>query len=144
MRVLLDANVLLDCLVLEASGLPRAGKAASDRVLNFCDTGAHHGLVAWHTLPIVAYYHERQHNAQETAAMMDTLLAMLEVPTVTHRDAQNWRSHGITDFEDALQFASAVAGVADVLITRNTADFAGSAIPVMTPEEFLAAFAPAA
>jgi hypothetical protein len=57
MRVLLDANVLLDCLVLEASGQPRAGKAASDQVLTLCDTGVHYGLVAWHTLPIVAYYH---------------------------------------------------------------------------------------
>lgn len=139
MRVLLDANILLDCLVLEASGLPRSGKAASDQVLTLCDTGTHHGLVAWHTLPIVAYYHERQHTMQGTTAMMDTLLAMLEVPTVTHQDAQNWRTHGITDFEDALQAASAVAGAADAIITRNTSDFVGSAIPVMTPEEFLAA-----
>ena len=87
MRLLLDANILLDCLVLESSGLPRAGKATSERILTLCDTGAHWGLIAWHTLPIVAYYHERQHNARETAAMMDALLAMLEVPTVTHGDA---------------------------------------------------------
>jgi hypothetical protein len=126
--------------VLESSGLPRAGKATSERVLTLCDTGVHWGLVAWHTLPIVAYYHERQHSAQDTAAMMDTLLAMLEVPTVTHGDALNWRSHGIADFEDALQLASALAGVAEVLITRNITDFVGSVIPAMTPEEFLAAY----
>lgn len=140
MRVLLDANVLLDCLVTEASGLPRTGKAASERVLTLCDTGAHLGLVAWHTLPIVAYYHERQNTTADTAAMMDALLAMLEVPTVSHADASHWRSHGITDFEDALQMACAVAGVADILITRNTSDFVGSVIPVMTPEAFLAAY----
>lgn len=140
MRVLLDANVLLDCLVVEASGLPRAGKAASERVLNLCDTGVYQGLVAWHTLPIVAYYHERQNTTGDTAAMMDALLAMLEVPTVTHGDALHWRVHGITDFEDALQMACAVAGVADVLITRNTSDFASSVIPVMTPEAFLLAY----
>lgn len=140
MRVMLDANVLLDCLVMEASGLPRAGKAASDQVLNLCDAGSHQGLVAWHTLPIVAYYHGRQHDAGDTAAMMDMLLAILEAPTVGHRDAVNWRSHGITDFEDALQVASALAGVADVIITRNVADFAGCAVPVMTPEAFLAAY----
>ena len=29
MRVMLDANVVLDCLVLEESGKPRAGKASS-------------------------------------------------------------------------------------------------------------------
>ena len=46
MRLLLDANVLLDCLVLETSGEPRVGKIASERVLNLCDSGAHVGLVA--------------------------------------------------------------------------------------------------
>ena len=138
-RVLLDANVVLDCLVLEAPDKPRAGKAASDRLLDLCDTGLHQGLIAWHTLPIVAYYHGRQNSAEDTAAMMDSLLAMLEVPPVTHRDAANWRSHGLADFEDALQCACAVAGEADVIVTRNTEDFAGSTIPVMTPEAFLAA-----
>jgi predicted nucleic acid-binding protein len=139
MRVMLDANVLLDCLVQETSGLPRAGKAASDHLLNLCDTGVHHGLVAWHTLPIVAYYHGRRHSAHDTAAMMDALLAMMEVPGVTHHDAVQWRKHGITDFEDALQMACALSGLADVFVTRNVADFQNSALPVMTPEEFLAA-----
>ena len=71
MRVLLDANVLLDCLVLEANGQPRLGKEASDHLMDLCDAGVHHGLVAWHTLPIIAYYHGRQHSPAETAAMMD-------------------------------------------------------------------------
>jgi predicted nucleic acid-binding protein len=139
MRVLLDANVLLDCLVLEVSGQPRAGKVASDRLLTLCDMGVHHGLVAWHTLPIVAYYHGRQHAVHDTAAMMDSLIAMLEVPTVGQVEAASWRSHGMIDFEDALQVASALAGQADVLITRNTRDFAGCSTNVMTPEAFLAA-----
>ena len=55
MRVLLDANFLLDCLILESTGLPRPGKAASERLLECCDMGVHTGLVAWHTLPILAY-----------------------------------------------------------------------------------------
>ncbi len=129
MRVMLDANVVLDCVVLEATGLPRLGKAASEQVLTLCDQGVHDGLVAWHTLPILAYYHSRQNAADETAAMMDTLLAMLEVPSVGHYHAANWRSHGINDFEDALQMASAIAGRADVFITRNTAHFKGCTIP---------------
>jgi predicted nucleic acid-binding protein len=140
MRVMLDANVLLDCVVLEPSGLARAGKAASDQLLNACDSGVHQGLVAWHTLPIVAYYHGRQYSAEETAAMIDALLAMLEVPSVSHRDAVQWRSFGIMDFEDTLQMACAVSGLADVFVTRNLTDFQGCVLPVMTPEAFLAAY----
>lgn len=138
MRVLLDANVPFDCLVLESDGQPRAGKAASDHLLELCDTGAHQGLVAWHTLPIIAYYHGRQHSPSETAAMMDSLLGFLEVPAVGHHEAAQWRTHGITDFEDALQMASALAGRAEVVVTRNTSDFEGGPLPVMTPEAFLA------
>ncbi|WP_395745209.1 hypothetical protein [Prosthecobacter sp.] len=74
MRVMLDANILLDSLILESSGLPRAGKIASEQLIQLCDNGVHQGLVAWHTLPILAYYRRRQHTAQDTATMIDTLL----------------------------------------------------------------------
>ena len=117
---------------------PWLGKEASDHLMDLCDAGVHHGLVAWHTLPIVAYYHGRQRSPVETAAMMDSLLAFLEVPAVSHQDAVHWRAHGITDFEDALQVASALAGRAELLVTRNTSDFQGGPLPAMTPEGFLA------
>lgn len=140
MRVMLDANVLLDCLVLEANGEPRPGKPASDELLNLCDQGVHEGLVAWHTLPIVAYYHGRQHPQEKTAEMMDALLALLEVVSVGHQDAVQWRKHSIPDFEDALQMASALAGSVEVFVTQNTADFVDAPIPVMSPEAFLQSF----
>ncbi len=102
MRVRLGANVLLDCLVLEKDGQPRAGKVASAGILDWCDRGIHTGLVAWHTLPIVAYYHGRQNPEKETAEMMDALLLFLEVPHAGHAHATAWRSTGLRDFEDAL------------------------------------------
>jgi hypothetical protein len=137
MRLLLDANVLLDCLILEQSGEPRQGRDASEAILDLCDQGVHDGLVAWHTLPIIAHYHRKQHSAADTATMINDLLALLQVPTVGHADARDWQSHQIADFEDALQVSSALAGKADVLLTRNVADFSGASIPVMTPEDFL-------
>jgi predicted nucleic acid-binding protein len=137
MRLLLDANILLDCLVVEKSGQPRAGKSATESLINLCDQQIHNGLIAWHTLPILSYYYRRQHSAEKTASMMNALLAFLEVPTVGHADAVNWHSLGASDFEDALQIAAAVSGKADFVITRNIADFTGASIPALTPEEFL-------
>jgi len=138
MRLLLDANVLLDCLVLETNGLPRLGKEASSRILDLCDLGHHQGLLAWHTLPIISYYYGRQNTMDQTASLMDALLRVVEIPTIGHAEALAWRSYGISDFEDALQVASAIAGFADFIITRNVDDFAGSSIPALTPETFLA------
>lgn len=137
MRLLLDANVLLDCLILEVSGAPRKGSEASEMILDLCDQGIHQGLVAWHTLPIIAHYHRKQHTADHTAAMIDDLLAMVYVPTTGHREALNWRSHQMPDFEDALQVCAAFAGKADIIITRNISDFVGCSVRVLTPEEFL-------
>lgn len=41
------------------------------------------------------------------------------------------------DFEDALQYYSAVAADCNIIITRNGKDFKNSHLPVMTAEEFL-------
>lgn len=139
MKLLLDANVLLDCLVLENDGSPRGGSEASSRILDLCDTGHHQGLVAWHTLPIISYYYGRQNTEKQTAELMDAILRVVEVPSVGHAEASAWRSFGVFDFEDALQAASAVAGLAEFIITRNLDDFAGSPVPAILPEDFLAA-----
>lgn len=42
------------------------------------------------------------------------------------------------DFEDALQYYSAMENQIDIIITRNKKDFKNSKIPVLTAQEFLA------
>lgn len=42
-----------------------------------------------------------------------------------------------SDYEDALQYYSALTRNVDVIITRNTRDFVHASIPVLTPDEFL-------
>ena len=41
------------------------------------------------------------------------------------------------DFEDGLQYYSAIENNQDIIITRNLKDFKKSKIPVMAPEQFL-------
>ena len=44
------------------------------------------------------------------------------------------------DFEDAIQFFSALSIEADCIITRNIKDFPADILPVFTPEAFLTQF----
>jgi len=44
------------------------------------------------------------------------------------------------DFEDGLQYFSAIENDVEIIITRNLKDFKKSAIPVMTAEQFLNSF----
>ena len=41
------------------------------------------------------------------------------------------------DFEDGLQYYTALENGQEMIITRDLSDFKGSRIPVMTPEEYL-------
>jgi predicted nucleic acid-binding protein len=41
------------------------------------------------------------------------------------------------DFEDSLQYFSALRTECDIIITRNGKDFKKSQLPIMTPDEFL-------
>lgn len=43
---------------------------------------------------------------------------------------------GIKDFEDAIQFHSAVRIRANCIVTRNPGDFPRNAMPIQTPDEF--------
>jgi len=49
------------------------------------------------------------------------------------------RSLKFDDFEDAALASAAEASGCEVIITRNVADFGGSPVPAITPEEFLLA-----
>ena len=42
------------------------------------------------------------------------------------------------DFEDGLQYYSAIENDIDIIITRNKKDFKNSKLPVLTAKEFLA------
>ena len=45
-----------------------------------------------------------------------------------------------TDFEDGLQYFTAIENNQDLIITRNLKDFKASKLPVMTARQFLEAF----
>jgi predicted nucleic acid-binding protein len=47
---------------------------------------------------------------------------------------------GFGDFEDAIQYYSAIENNQDIIITRNLRDFKSSKIPVLTAGEFIKSF----
>ena len=133
MKLFLDANVLLD------GYYQRAGAAASDQVIALCDGVAHSGWIAWHTLSNVFYLVRGHSKSSQTALQfVSDSLTWADVAETGKADALNAVGSGMNDFEDALQVAAALACGADIIVTRNTADFKASPLPVMTPERCLA------
>ncbi|NOR76720.1 MAG: PIN domain nuclease, partial [Draconibacterium sp.] len=60
-----------------------------------------------------------------------------ETSDLTGKIIDKGLSSKFSDFEDALQYHCALITNCNLLITRNVKDFKKSAIPVMTPDEYL-------
>jgi predicted nucleic acid-binding protein len=69
---------------------------------------------------------------------LDSLSKMVGILKVEEQTIKNALASGFPDFEDSIQYFSAVESKKiDVIITRNIRDFKKSEIPVMTPGDFL-------
>jgi predicted nucleic acid-binding protein len=69
---------------------------------------------------------------------LDSLSKMAGILKVEEQTIKNALASGFPDFEDSIQYFSAVdSKKIDVIITRNIRDFKKSEIPVMTPGDFL-------
>ena len=133
MKVFVDTNVLLDVL---ASRDPFYTDAA--RIWSLAERGRIEGQVSVISFNNIYYVIRRaaNRNAAEKA-----LRLMRNVFTAVPLNAQVLSQAidaGFSDFEDAIQFHSAVYASADCLITRDADHFPATAFPVLSPAQFLA------
>ena len=132
MKLFLDTNVVIDVI---ASREPFV--ADSRAVLSLCETGKVQGCISALTLCTVSYV-LRKYVAPGT--MRNKLRDFRNVLTPVDLSVSlldKAISSSISDFEDAVQFFSAVYSEVDYIITRNVKHFPQDNIPVLTPTDFL-------
>ena len=132
-RALIDVDVLLD--VVEER--PKHVEGSSEALARI-EEGRAEGFIAAHTLPTVFYLVEKHRGRAEAYEGVRLLLRLLTVVPVDHDRLTQALGWDWPDFEDALQTACAVRVGADVLVTRNTADYVSAPLSIETPEQFLA------
>lgn len=133
MKVLLDIDVVLDVL---ADREPWAEDGAA--VLSRVESGDVEGVIAAHTVTTLHYLLGRELAARKAARALADLLGLVGVVPLDEDRLRHALAMAWDDFEDAVQAASAEAAEVDYLITRNTSDFAGSPVRVLSPAAFLA------
>lgn len=80
----------------------------------------------------------RRQVGRETAQeLLSRLLQHLQVASVTDEVIRAALQSSMKDFEDAVTSAAAHTTGIDVIVTRNTPDFADSVISAVLPSEFL-------
>jgi predicted nucleic acid-binding protein len=132
MRVLLDTDVILD-LVLARD--PFAADAAALWVAN--EQGRCTAYIASIT-PINVFYVVRKIKGADVARRaVGELLTSLRVCPVDHDALRAAWASPLSDYEDAVQVAAALASGLDALVTRNLADYVDATIPVLAPADAL-------
>lgn len=133
MKVFLDANVLVSVLNKEYPVF-----TFSSRILSLADVSKYKFYTSPLCLAIAYYFAEKKCGNAQARHKIDLLLSKLQITTVnnkTVRDTnQNKKTH---DFEDGLQYYSALNSGCKYIVTEDLNDFYFSEIEVMTSRRFL-------
>lgn len=131
-KVFIDTNVLIDFL-----GEREPFYAAAARIVSQADRGEIELMVSSLSYATASYILMRYNPRELVMGKMKKFTPLCTVTNVGAEEVTQSLHSVFSDFEDALQYHSALKAGATVIITRNKKDFRPSLLPVYTPEEYL-------
>lgn len=133
MRLLIDANIILDVLQKREPFY-----VDSSIVWKLCETGQDAGYISALTVANLVYVMRRELDAEQIADVIGKLKLIFGIADFSAADLSRAAEMRWDDFEDAIQSATAERIQADYIITRNIRDFRKSKVPAFTPSEYIA------
>lgn len=131
-RVFLDTNVMLDLLGEREPFYKPAAQLAT-----LADQQKLTLVVSALSYATVNYFLTKYENAQIAQWKLRQFKVLSVVSPLDDHVVQRALNSAFSDFEDALQYFSALASASDVIVTRNAKDFKKSELPVMNAVEYL-------
>jgi predicted nucleic acid-binding protein len=128
-KVLVDTNIILD-VALERQPFFEA----SEQVLAFAEQGQITGYISASTFGDL-YYVIRKNKGRESALdFLRKVSCFCRVATVDQAVVSMALTATFRDFEDAIQYSTAVMSQLDAIVTRNSQDFFEAALRIITPD----------
>jgi len=133
-RLLIDTNIVIDLL----SKREKFYDEAAD-LFSRADKKELELTISSLTFANTNYILTKLKSAKEAREILRKFKVLVELLSLDDKITELALSDGnFPDFEDGLQYYSAIENQIDVIITRNKKDFKNSKIPVLTAKEFLA------
>jgi predicted nucleic acid-binding protein len=132
-RIFLDTNVMMDLL---SARVPFYNSIA--KITSLADKGEIKMIVSALSYITVNYLLSKIDNVDITRDKLRKFKIISEVAVLDEEIIEKGLNSNFSDFEDAVQYFSALKANCKIIVTRNTKDFKESRLPIMTPEEFLA------
>jgi predicted nucleic acid-binding protein len=134
--VLCDINFILD-IFLERG--PFYAPAA--RIFAMIEAKRLKGYLCANSFPTLFYILAKELKRDKAMKVLEKVRIVFRVAAVDEKVIDLSLASDFKDFEDAVQCYSAVNAKVDCLITRNKSGYVTDILPILTPEEFLAAIA---
>ena len=135
MRVFLDTNVLLDVL---ADRKPFYAEAS--QIWSLAERAKIEAQVSVISFNNIYYVVRRAANRRAADRALKLMRNVFTAVALNAKVLSQAIDAGFSDFEDAIQFHSAVYAGAECMITRDADHFPSTAFPVLSPAQFLVAY----
>lgn len=131
-NIFFDTNILLD-VFLERHPFCEPAQ----RVWSLVDSGLVRGGISAISVSNIFFIIKKLSNTDKAYRAIESLQSMFKVVELGSRIIKKSLSVRFADFEDALQYFSALAFKAHYLLTRDAADFKEKGIPILDCSQFL-------
>ncbi|MFT7345060.1 MAG: putative nucleic acid-binding protein [Lentimonas sp.] len=132
-RLLIDTNIVIDLLAKREEFYSEAAT-----LFSLADKGELTLFVSALTFANTNYILTKLLSEKESRAILRKFKVLVETLSLDDKVTELALSdNNFPDFEDGLQYYSAIENNIDIIISRNKKDFKNSKLPVMTGFEFL-------
>ncbi len=133
-HLLIDTNIVIDLLAKREDFYDEAAS-----LFSLADKGELKLMISSLTFANTNYILSKLKSAKEARKILQRFKILVEILNLDNKIIELALSdEGFSDFEDGLQYYSAIENQVDIIITRNKKDFKSSKIPVLTAKEFIA------
>ncbi|MEQ8703747.1 MAG: PIN domain-containing protein [Phaeodactylibacter sp.] len=132
-KLFIDTNIVLDLLGQRAPFYQDAAK-----LFSLADRKEVKLYVSSLSFANANYILSKLKSKEEARAILTRFKVLVEVLALDDKILElSLNDDAFSDFEDGLQYYTALENESDIIITRNLRDFKTSAIPVMTAGQYL-------
>lgn len=130
MVLFVDTNILLDVLAKREPFYMHSAK-----VWKYCESVLAKGCISALSVANLTYVLRKELNASRVADTLRALSYIFSIEDLKRADLENAALLQWDDFEDAIQYVTAMRVSADYLVTRNPGDYKNKDISIKTPKE---------
>lgn len=133
-KVFIDTNVFIDYVAQRGKFYVPAAT-----IISLANQGLFSLTVSSLSFATASYVLESHYDKTpgEIVASFSQFVSLCSISSVDEAIVISAINNPFRDFEDALQFHTAMANGADCIITRNKGDFTTRSVPILEPQEFL-------